>query len=101
MTTTTTHLLPLKLGRVLRVEVTEAREAVYINIAGDKFRPSEMTAFKNFFWPIVNAFEEDDRVLELDSVHNRGPARRIYTLARIEGDVLLGLCDVPRPRAQA
>lgn len=101
MTSTITHTLPLKLGRVFRVDVTETPTTVFIHVGGDRPRPSERAAVEKFMWPIVNRFEEDDRPIEIDGSRNRGPACRLYTLGRNRHSVVVGVSEVPRPRPNA
>jgi len=99
--TTTVHVLRLKLGRVLRLEITETDDAVYIHWSGDKPRPSDRKAVFAFMGPLVVKYENDNRPIELDSVHNTGPAARLLTLARNDDSVVLGITEVPRPGMQA
>lgn len=98
---TARHMLPLKLGRVFIVTVTETPGAVYINFSGDKLRHSDTAAVAAFLWPIVSRYEADDRVLELDGAHNAHRAARLHTLARTSEGVLLAVAQESRPRPQA
>ena len=99
--TTQRHTLPLKLGRVFAVTVTETPDAVYIGFSGDKPRRSELQAVADFLWPIVSRYESDDRVIEMDGVRNPHGAARLHTLVRDDDKVLIGIEQTPRPRPNA
>ena len=100
MSTTARHVLPLKLGRVFIVEVTETANAVYIHCSGDRPRRSDEASVREFFAPIFDKYDADRRPIELDSAHNPGGAQRLHTL-QLEPYTLLAITEVRRPRAQA
>ena len=101
-TTTKIHTLPMTLGRVFIATVTESREMVYLHLSGDRPRPTDEPAVREFLRPILECFDGDDRVLEIDSVRNQHGAIQLHTVARTGDQILLAVTESKRaPRADA
>ena len=101
-TTTKIHTLPMTLGRVFIATVTETPTTVYLHLSGDRPRPTDEPAVREFLRPILECFDGDDRVLEIDSVRNQHGAIQLHPVARTGDQILLAVTESKRaPRADA
>ena len=100
--TTKIHTLPMTLGRVFIPSVIETPTTVYLHLSGDRPSPTDEPAVREFLRPILEKFDADDRVLEIDSVRNQHGAIQLHTVARTGDQILLAVTESKRaPRADA
>ncbi len=66
--TTTTHELQLVGGR-FSVTFTETPEVVYVSIRGARARGFERRKVERFMFPLVDAYRDDPRRLEINGEH--------------------------------
>lgn len=68
MSTTTTHVLRLSRGGI-RIDITEAADVVYIVQRGVRLREDEIPRFVEWAFPILDAYRDDPRPIEMAGEH--------------------------------